>query len=36
MDQGVSAYPHLSEVGVYVEREHVLRALHIVGNSEES
>lgn len=36
MDQGVSAYPHLGEVGVYVEREQVIRALHIVRNSEEA
>jgi Putative prokaryotic signal transducing protein len=36
MDNGVSAYPHLGEVGVYVERVHVLRALHIVRNSVEA
>lgn len=30
MDKGPSVYPQLGEVGVYVEREHVLRALHLV------
>lgn len=31
LDQGASPYPQLGDVGVYVEREDVVRALYIVG-----
>ncbi len=35
MDQGSSPYPPLAEVGVYVEPDHVVRALHLVRNTAE-
>ncbi|HOZ41861.1 MAG TPA: DUF2007 domain-containing protein [Flavobacteriales bacterium] len=34
MDQRSSAYPTFGEVGVYVEREDVLRALYLVRQAE--
>jgi hypothetical protein len=30
LDQGASPYPQLGDVGVYVDREDVVRALYIV------
>lgn len=33
MDQGSSPYPPLADVGVYVDREHVVRALHLLRNT---
>jgi len=32
MDQGSSSYPPLADVGVYVDREQVVRALHLLNN----
>lgn len=34
MNKSASVYPSLSEVGVYVEHDHVLRALHLVRDPE--
>ncbi|MBL0128761.1 MAG: DUF2007 domain-containing protein [Flavobacteriales bacterium] len=36
VDNGVSIYPQLTEIGVYVEQDDVMRARHLVRNPEES
>lgn len=36
MDNGGRVYPQLNDVGVYVEREQVVRALHLLGKQDEA
>ncbi|MBK6829831.1 MAG: DUF2007 domain-containing protein [Flavobacteriales bacterium] len=36
MDQGSRLYPPLADVGVYVEPDHAVRAMHILRNSSEA
>lgn len=36
MDQGSSVYPHLSNSGVYVDQDDVVRALYIVRKASEA
>ncbi len=36
MDQGSRLYPPLADVGVYVEPDQVVRALHVMRNSSEA
>ncbi|MBK8500565.1 MAG: DUF2007 domain-containing protein [Flavobacteriales bacterium] len=35
MNNGASVYPPLCEVAVYVDRDHALQALHVLGKPNE-
>jgi hypothetical protein len=36
MDQQSSVYPMMGNIGIHVDRDHVMRALHLLGNEVTS